>query len=352
MFGKVVVLAMGATLVPLASLAQEQATALGRTLVSTYCAECHATGHRGDSPFSPAPPFRDLHLRYDVEFLSEALVEGLVSAHPAMPEFEFDPDQAAAIVAYLKSLEAPVPSVPLAQQIAYGALTFQVYCVSCHGTGGRGDSEAAASLRPADLTLLADKNGGAFPDERVRRAIDGRAERVGHVGGGHAALGPTVCSRTGGRGSGVGARGACCHAHRQPHQFPAIDSEVTRMKCLAICTLALSMVLETTTMAQESSVALGRVTFMEHCAVCHGADAKGETPVRGAIAAPDLTLLSRRGGGVFPRESVRRLIDGQEDEQLHAGPMPAWGLLLSSAGGARSIEHIVDYLASVQAARE
>ncbi|MCY1383033.1 hypothetical protein D9M69_711170 [compost metagenome] len=51
------------------------------------------------------PRFRDLHLRYDVEFLSEELVEGIVTAHPEMPQFEFVPEQAAAIVAYLKSLE-------------------------------------------------------------------------------------------------------------------------------------------------------------------------------------------------------------------------------------------------------
>ncbi|MET3900920.1 cytochrome c [Devosia sp. UYZn731] len=80
----------------------------GHNLVSTYCTDCHATERTGDSPFPTAPRFRDLHLRYDVENLSEALVEGIVTAHDEMPEFEFDPDQAAAIVAYLKSLE-PLP---------------------------------------------------------------------------------------------------------------------------------------------------------------------------------------------------------------------------------------------------
>ena len=77
----------------------------GRALVTMYCADCHAVEATGESPLAIAPRFRDLHLRYDVEFLSEALVEGIVTAHPEMPQFEFDPDQAAAIVAYLKSLE-------------------------------------------------------------------------------------------------------------------------------------------------------------------------------------------------------------------------------------------------------
>jgi cytochrome c len=77
----------------------------GRALVTMYCADCHAIGTSRESPSNIAPRFRDLHLRYDVEFLSEALVEGIVTAHPEMPQFEFDPDQAAAIVAYLKTLE-------------------------------------------------------------------------------------------------------------------------------------------------------------------------------------------------------------------------------------------------------
>lgn len=89
-----------------AGLAEEGAAVeMGRQLVVTYCADCHATGATGDSPFPPAPPFRDLHDRYEVAFLEEALVEGLVTGHPDMPEFEFDPEHAAAIIAYLQSLE-------------------------------------------------------------------------------------------------------------------------------------------------------------------------------------------------------------------------------------------------------
>jgi cytochrome c len=84
------------------ALAQDEA--LGRTLVSTYCGGCHAIERVGSSPYSGAPPFRDLHLRYDVETLSEALVEGLVSGHPDMPEFAFEPHEAAAIIAYLQWL--------------------------------------------------------------------------------------------------------------------------------------------------------------------------------------------------------------------------------------------------------
>lgn len=75
----------------------------GHQLVQTYCSDCHATERTGESPHATAPRFRDLHLRYDVDQLGEALVEGIVT-HPEMPEFEFDPAQAESIIAYLKSL--------------------------------------------------------------------------------------------------------------------------------------------------------------------------------------------------------------------------------------------------------
>ena len=96
---------MLATLIASPVTAQDSEVAAGRALVEMYCSDCHATGLTGESPLSLAPRVRDLHLRYDVEHRAEALVEGIVTAHPEMPQFEFDPDQAAAIIVYLKSLE-------------------------------------------------------------------------------------------------------------------------------------------------------------------------------------------------------------------------------------------------------
>ena len=77
----------------------------GRVLANTYCAGCHSILKVGPSPLSIAPPFRDLHKFYPVDTLEEALVEGIVTGHPSMPEFSFDPDQAGNLIAYLKSLE-------------------------------------------------------------------------------------------------------------------------------------------------------------------------------------------------------------------------------------------------------
>ena len=78
----------------------------GQVLAQTRCAACHATGSTGASPMVEAPPFRDLHTRYPVRFLQEALAEGLTTAHPAMPQVELQPDEIRDLIAYLESLEA------------------------------------------------------------------------------------------------------------------------------------------------------------------------------------------------------------------------------------------------------
>ena len=77
----------------------------GLLIVRTNCSRCHAVGKMGESPLPIAPPFRTLHERYPVEDLEEPLAEGIVTGHPTMPEFRFDPGQVGDIIAYLKSLE-------------------------------------------------------------------------------------------------------------------------------------------------------------------------------------------------------------------------------------------------------
>jgi cytochrome c len=77
----------------------------GLVIVRTNCSRCHAIGKVGDSALPVAPPFRTLHKRYPVEDLQEPLAEGIVTGHPTMPEFRFDPGQVGDIIAYLKSLE-------------------------------------------------------------------------------------------------------------------------------------------------------------------------------------------------------------------------------------------------------
>jgi len=52
---------------------------------------------------------------------------------------------------------------------------FHAYCASCHGLDAKGNGPVASSLKATvpDLTGLARRNGGMFPEARVRRIISG-----------------------------------------------------------------------------------------------------------------------------------------------------------------------------------
>lgn len=99
---------VAAGLVPGAVSATEGGSAIsrGREIVTAKCGRCHAVGAEGQSTHAKAPPFRDVVKRYPVENLAEALAEGIVSGHPDMPVFVFEPEEIDGILAYLNSLGA------------------------------------------------------------------------------------------------------------------------------------------------------------------------------------------------------------------------------------------------------
>jgi cytochrome c553 len=72
------------------------------------------------------------------------------------------------------------PIKPVAASDAAGM--FQNYCAVCHGKEGKGNGPAASALTktPADLTRIAARNGGTFPDVRVKRYIEGLDEVPAH----------------------------------------------------------------------------------------------------------------------------------------------------------------------------
>jgi mono/diheme cytochrome c family protein len=56
-----------------------------------------------------------------------------------------------------------------------GKEMYRSYCAACHGNNGKGDGPASAALKssPSDLTVLARRNAGKFPELRVFTAING-----------------------------------------------------------------------------------------------------------------------------------------------------------------------------------
>ena len=59
---------------------------------------------------------------------------------------------------------------------------FEQYCSGCHGPGGKGDGAFVPYLKvpPADLTTIAKRNGGTFPETKVAELIDGRRSLAAH----------------------------------------------------------------------------------------------------------------------------------------------------------------------------
>ncbi len=75
-------------------------------LAERLCGACHAIGKTGASPQPPAPVFRELGDRVDLDEFAQRLRQGLTSGHPDMPTFRFTRDDARALTAYLRSIQS------------------------------------------------------------------------------------------------------------------------------------------------------------------------------------------------------------------------------------------------------
>jgi mono/diheme cytochrome c family protein len=105
----------------------------------------------------------------------------------------------------------------------------------------------------------------------------------------------------------------------------------------------------------------GKQDYMANCARCHGANGKGEgapqmRTMPGYVTV-DLTQLSERNDGQFPRQKVYDAIDGRERFPAHfKGGMPVWGLEYQpekpSPKSEEIIKHrisaLVNYIDSIQ----
>jgi mono/diheme cytochrome c family protein len=105
---------------------------------------------------------------------------------------------------------------------------------------------------------------------------------------------------------------------------------------------------------------LGKDDYLADCARCHGVDGKGR--VQGMSAVPgyisvDLTQLSKKNDGQFPRQEVYDAIDGRKRFPAHfIGDMPTWGLKYNQAKLGpdnekklkRRISPLVEYIESLQ----
>ena len=101
----------------------------------------------------------------------------------------------------------------------------------------------------------------------------------------------------------------------------------------------------------------GKALYSEHCAFCHGADAKGGGPFAASLKVwpPDLTSLKKKNGGTFPELHVAEVIDGEFQKSSHGSrEMPIWGPIFRSAAHGRNdsaqvrIKALVSHIESLQ----
>ncbi len=99
----------------------------------------------------------------------------------------------------------------------------------------------------------------------------------------------------------------------------------------------------------------GAAIYTQYCAACHGANAKGNGPVKKALRkpAPDLTTLAKRHGGKFPYAYVAGVLQFAPGVPSHgSGDMPMWGPLFeyyyNQKSAQQRIRNLCDFLAALQ----
>ena len=108
----------------------------------------------------------------------------------------------------------------------------------------------------------------------------------------------------------------------------------------------------------------GAALYMANCSVCHGTFGEGDGIVAPElnVALNDLRHISARNDGLFPRQFVHAVIDGQTLRPAHAANgMPVWRDAFTRSEGldedsqqlvTRKIDVLVDYVESMQRVSE
>jgi mono/diheme cytochrome c family protein len=130
----------------------------------------------------------------------------------------------------------------LQEEISRGGTLFTANCASCHGSAGRGDGSAAASLLPKPANLAAAR----FSDERLSSVLWN------------------------------GIAGSSMPPWRQ---LPAED-----LRALIAYTQSLHVPGGPPSTQDATAVEVGKALFASACASCHGDNGAGNGPAAGALA--------------------------------------------------------------------
>jgi mono/diheme cytochrome c family protein len=162
----------------------------GPDLFQAYCASCHGLDAKGTGPAARAlksevPDLTVLTRNNRGQFPTlrvRQMIMGdqVVAAHgsrempiwgPIFHQIEEDQDfgsvRLANLVKYLESIQSVTAATPPS-----GAELYSQYCVACHGSDLKGNGSFPAPYRvPPDLTTLARRHRGSFPDGYVSEVL-------------------------------------------------------------------------------------------------------------------------------------------------------------------------------------
>jgi mono/diheme cytochrome c family protein len=162
----------------------------GPDLFRAYCTPCHGMDARGAGPAAPALKAKvpDLTLiarnnggQFPAVRVRQMIVgDNVVAAHgsrempiwgPVFHQVEADRDwgnvRLSSLVEYLQSIQSNTVS-----NAPSGAELYKQHCVVCHGSDLQGSGPAPSPYRaPPDLTKLARRHGGKFPDAYVSKVL-------------------------------------------------------------------------------------------------------------------------------------------------------------------------------------
>jgi mono/diheme cytochrome c family protein len=116
-----------------------------------------------------------MRLRYACLAAAMALVFLVLPAAQTTPN---SPSSASPQAAKPEVKKVPAPYIDPSS----GKGMYTAYCASCHGADGKGmgPAEPALKIVPTNLTLLAAKNGGTFPEAHVMQVIRGDSATAAH----------------------------------------------------------------------------------------------------------------------------------------------------------------------------
>jgi mono/diheme cytochrome c family protein len=174
----------------------------GVDLYRAYCASCHGKDGNGNGPMASelkatVPDLtviaKDNGGQFPVARVRRIIIgEGMIASHgsrempvwgPIFHQIESDVDwgnvRIENLVRYLESIQAIRPShdepggKASAENVPSGEQLYKQLCASCHGNDLKGNGPAPSPFKdfPPDLTLLAKRHGGKFPDEYVSEVL-------------------------------------------------------------------------------------------------------------------------------------------------------------------------------------